>query len=383
VSSREGDNSNDYNFGFDSWYSRGFRTNFIDTSSSWYSNMSVYTIASISANTLSAISLLPFSFAGKQWDSSSDTSGSSSSLKIAGLIISFTMVKKLTAQHTVLVTTSHDNCQNGCPLVDGGFTDNGPITPILSVASRMDEKSRPFHISLLGPSNTMESIKYLLGQGPLGVWTGAGLNLCPFTQVTICTMIGSIRELVIPMLPYQQGEEYNSIATHYAVFRPEQQIMTAFCSDPLSFDHFRGQCQSDSFCHMAVTAVPAQGTDILFTVSNYHSMLSMVWLRPTQLAKRFVQQYVPPSVFGIAYYANMENWFPDFVAVAPQKGGVGFTKIAGHSLLDYLTYLVERLFSSEVHTRTRANSLWHGGTPTCGYSVFRGVRSLNSEKYNN
>jgi len=248
------------------------------------------------------------------------------------------------------------------------------------MASRFAEDKRPYHLSLLGPSNNMDSIKYLMGQGPLGVWTGSGLNVCPFTQVTICTMIGNIRSLVTPMLDYDAANDYASIASHYSVFRPEQQVMTSFCSDPLSFDHFLGQCEGDSFCHLAINPVPGQMTDILYTVSNYVCLISMVWLRPTQLAKRFVEKYVPNVVLSMKYYANMANWFPDFVAVAPQKGGIGFTKIAGHSLLDYLTYLVERLTASEVFVRNSAHLLWQGKKPPCGYSVFRAVRSLTHER---
>jgi len=83
---------NTYNYGYDVYYSRGFRTSFLDASCNWYLNMSVYTIASISANTLTGLSMLPFAFAGKQWDSSSED-GAATGLKITGLLISFTMIK--------------------------------------------------------------------------------------------------------------------------------------------------------------------------------------------------------------------------------------------------------------------------------------------------
>jgi len=296
--------------------------------------------------------------------------------KITGLLISYVMLKKLVGQNSVLVTTLRPQCDAGCPLLDGGFTDNGPITPVLSATSRMPENIIPRHVSLLGPANTMESIKYLLGDGALGIWTGSGMNLCPFTQVTICNMVTTVRELVVPMLPYDAFNQYNSIGSHYKVFRPDQQVMEPFCSDPLSFDHFHGMCTGDSFCHMGMTAVPGVSTDVMFTANPQLFLLSMIWLRPTKLAARFVEKYVPNAVVGMKYYANMVNWFPDFVAIAPQKGGIGFTKIAGHSILDYLTYLVERLIDVEVNMLILSHDMWTGSLPTCGYSVFRAARSM-------
>jgi len=376
ISPREAQ-GNTYNFGFDCYLSRGFRTNYLGPADKWYLNMTVYTLASISANTLTGISILPFSWAGKQWDNSADQSGMSSALKIVDLVISFAMVRKLAAQHTLLMTTSRPLCESGCVLLDGGFTDNGPVTPVLAHGSRADSNMRPVHISLLGPSNTMESIKYLMGQGPLAVWTGSGLNLCPFTQVTICTMITEARTLLVPMMEHEASNDYKSISHHYQVYRPDQQVMSSFCHDPLSFDHFLSMCTGDSFCHCAAKAVPGTMTDVQFHVDHYVFILSMVWLKPTQLASRFVEKYVPNAVLQMKYYVHMASWFPDFVAVAPQKGGIGFTKIAGHCLLDYLTYLVERLLKSQTFVRTQAHATWVGSSfPPCGYQIFRKVRVL-------
>jgi len=314
---------------------------------------------------------LPFSFAGKQWDNSADESGGSIVMKLSGLVISFVMMKKLIAQHTILVTNLAPQCGGACPLLDGGFTDNGPITPILAASSDMEENLRPRHVSLLGPSNTMDSIKYLLGTGPLAIWTGSGLNLCPFTQVSICRMISTMRGLIVPQLEYDIAQQYRSISSHYSVFRPNQQVIKPHCMDPLIFDHFSSMCLGDSICHMIVGTVWSAATAVQFRMSNHLFQLSMVWLAPTNIASRFVSQYIPNEMLSMQYYSDMTIWFPDFVAVAPQKGGIGFTKVAGHSLLDYLTYLVLRLLQSQVRIRRQAFEIFQGGEPSCGYDIFK------------
>lgn len=364
-----------YNYGFDSYLSRGFDAL---AAEGWFANMSVYSIASISANIPSGISLLPFSFVGKQWENTDDRMGTHTALKVAGLILSYVMLRKLTAQHTILSTSTAPQCESGCPLLDGGFTDNGPVTPVLARASRMQLALRPRNMALLGPSNTMDAIKYLMAQGPLSIWTGFGLNLCPFTQVNLCDVITTLRELSVPMLDYDVAQQYHSIDNHYQVTRPDQQVMMAYCGDPLIFDHFKTQCDGNSACHMFLHVIPGILTDINFSINSHLFVLTMVWLRPTKIAGRFVDQYVPSDVRAMKYYANMDTWFPDFVATAPQKGGLGFTKVAGHSLLDYLTFLVVRLLKITINMRHVAYEMSQGNRPACGYHVFQRAHRLTT-----
>jgi len=288
------------------------------------------------------------------------------------------MIKKLDTQHSILTNRAIPDCGNSCPLVDGGFTDNGPITPVLATSSQMDVTLWPHQLSLLGPLQTMTTIKYLLGTGPFGIWTATGLNLCPFTQISICNMITKARTLATPLLPFDIGEQYRSITDRYSINRPDKQVLQAFCSDPLIFDHFRAMCEGDSVCHMCTVALPHWSTKIQFTATRHIFMLTMLWLAPTSIATRFVDAYIPQEMLKMEYYSNMNLWFPDFVAVAPQKGGMGFTKPAGHSLLDYLTYLTQRLIASEVSVRMTTAKLVQNVLPTCGYDVFR-----ESSKYNN
>jgi len=367
--------ANNYNYGFDSFLSRGMNA-FYDQY--WYSNMSVYSVSSISANTLSGISMVPFSFAGKQWDYSDDIAGVAVVLKLAGLVISFIMLKKLVAQHSVLVTNLAPQCKAGCPLLDGGFTDNSPITPVLSAASEAPAFLHPRQISILAPANTMQAIKYLMGIGSLGIWTAGGLNLCPFTQVSICKMITTMRELVVPSLPYEIGHQWRSISFMYQVHRPDQQVISPYCEDPLIFDHFAAMCLGDSICHMITNAVPGTATAIRFMPADFTFQLSMVWLAHTNIAARFVTTYIPDEMIEMQYYSDMKIWFPDFAAIAPQKGGIGFTKVAGHSVLDYLTYLVIRLTKTQTQIRVVAYAISKGNPPTCGYTIFEKTRQFTA-----
>jgi hypothetical protein len=375
VEAREG--REDYNYGFDTWLSRGMEGK---NRFQWYSNASVYTVASISANTPSAISLIPFSFAGKEWDGSGDRSMLPTVLKITGLLLSYVMVQMLKNRHTVVTNDWKATCNGrGCPLLDGGFTDNGPITPVLASASAADPSLMPRQLALLGPISTMFTVEYLMGIGSLNLESGAGVNFCPFTQVSVCKMITSTRELLVPMLDDDMRRDWNNIASHYQVYKPNAQALKPFCADPLIYDHFRGMCEGDSFCHMASNAVPSRFNEIRITINSFLFVLSMLWLAPTSIASRFVLEYIPDAMRKMKYYENMELWFPDFVIVAPQKGGPGFTKVAGHSLLDYLTYIVQRLLATEIRIRLEAWELAEGVLPACGYRVFD--RSRNFDEF--
>jgi len=355
-----------YNYGFNSYLSRGLDAT---NSAGWYSNMSVYTAASISANTPSGINLLPFSFAGKEWDNSDDTKAMFTVLKLVGLVTSYIMVKKLVSTHAVLVTRLPLHCESGCPLLDGAFTDNGPVTPILAAASALAPNVRPYQVSLLGPTSTMGTVSYLLGFGSMDLF--GQVNMCPFTEVSKCGIIDEIKTLTVPELGPDVAVAYRSLSNAYSVYRPNQQVIKAFCADPLIYDHFDSMCRSDGICHMHVNALPGRMTRIQYTVTEHTFILTMIWLGPTKLGARFVHEYIPATVLQMKYYVNMALWFPDFNAAAPEKGGIGFTKIAGHAVLDYLTYLVQRLLSKEVFHRVTAYWLMTGYSPPCGYAVFQ------------
>jgi len=360
------------NYGFDSYLSRGMTG---DKKTHWYANMSVYYCASLSANTPSGFVILPFAFSGKSWDATEEftiLSNRKTSLKILGMGLAFIMVKKTMLMNQVVSSRRIPHCErSGCPVMDGGFTDNGPVIPVLSRAAEMPEQHRPRQVSQLGPANTMDTIKYLLGQGPLNIWTLSGLNLCPFTQSNLCRIMTTIRQLTVPVLPSLIEQSYVAISSNYGIWRPYVQAMYPYCGDPLLFDQFEGSCKTDSVCDMWLTVVASNINSIAFLLANHLFVLTMLWLAPTALATRFVLGLVPQKVINMPYYNNMDSWFPDYVAIAPQKGGLGFTKVAGHSLLDYLTLLTVRLLYKLVSMRTTAGMMFLGINPRCEFKVFQ------------
>jgi len=375
----QGSNSQGLNYGFDSYLSRGLVA---DKKTEWYGNMSVYYCSSLSANTPSGFVILPFGFSGKSWDAvagSNIMSPMSTSLKVVGMGLAFVMVKKTMLLNQVVSSRRIPYCErSGCPLMDGGFTDNGPVIPVLSRASEMVEHQRPRHVSQLGPANTMDTIKYLLGNGPLNIWTLSGLNLCPFTQTNLCRIISTIRTLVVPVLPTEIEQSYIAISSNYGIWRPSVQAMYPYCGDPLLFDHFEGSCKSKSICDMWLTVVASGINKIAFLLANQLFVLTMLWLAPTPLASRFVLGFVPQKVINMPYYNNMDSWFPDYVAIAPQKGGFGFTKVAGHALLDYLTLLTVRLLYNLVRMRTTAGLMFLGINPRCEFAVYKMAAVYNT-----
>merc|ERR1711924_173626 len=92
---------------------------------------------------------------------------------------------------------------------------------------------------------------------------------------------------------------------------------------------------------------------------------------------RFVNMYMPQEVWAISYYEHMDQWFPNFDAIAPQKGGVGFTSVAGNSFMDWMTYLSIRLVGYIARSKDAAHSLTSDNPPPCDYSTYTGVAKLS------
>jgi hypothetical protein len=336
----------------------------------YYENLTVTKAASISANTLSVFNLLPFQFAGKSWGANGLGSPVTLGLKWYGMALSFILIEKL--KYTKSVVTGDD----GAILIDGGMTDNMPLTQNLAKSSRMPASTRPAEFLVSGPSNTMRNAQFLAGTMPMGLWTFGGLNMCPFVQVSICTMIGTVRSLLLGIVSSEVYKEYKSIGSAFEVWRPNMQVYTPFCGDPLNFDHFSGQCYTDGMCHMFITILPNRMADILPTVETWVTALSQVFLSATPVSKRFVLSYIPPEMTRLSYYENMQDWFPDFAAVAKDNGGVGFNNPAGHSLQDYLTYLIQRLTKILVYSKISATAVSYGLIPSCGYEVYTAIEKF-------
>jgi hypothetical protein len=340
-------------------------------------NMSVTSVVSISANTLTGFSMMPTALSAQGWSISGP---SAPMLKIMAVSLSYIMTKRLMSSHQILyITFEAGQCMTGaCPAMDGTYTDNGPLTPTLSFASRGPALSRVTHVAMSGPTATFAQMKYLLGQGPLGVYTAQGGNNCPFTEPAICMMLGEVRALVVSNLPREEWKDYEDLASVYQVWRPEAQVIAPFCGNPVLIDEMEGQCKSMGFCSATMVVVPSKIADIAITPDPYRCIISAVFLSPSPLAARFVRQYIPIELYRIRYFSNMENWFPDFSLTAPEKGGVAFNFPAGHSLLDYVTFLAQRLILEELEMDMEANDLVEGKTPACGLHGFYEVSEENN-----
>jgi hypothetical protein len=370
---------NPYNFGYDSYLARCTRAFILDKDK--YSappahNISVAWVCAGSANTQTGFAMAPFAIAGKSWDGLTAQSALSPLLKMFALLISYLMVKRLMSAHTLLTIkdsyTTFQGCKDGCPIMDGGFTDNAVLTPIISGSVKISP-NRPAWISSIGASSTMATVKYLMGFGPLSIYTMAGVNVCPFTQGGLCTMISRVRELAVGTLPALSEQAYNDLGNAYQVFRPEVKLMTPYCGDPLSYDLFDGECNADSVCDMWAVIIPSTINLVTFTADVYVIVFVMAYIQSTPVSARFVKTYLPQAMWVMQYYEHMDQWFPDFDAISPSKGGIGFTNLAGNSFLDWMTYLNQRLVGYLFDTKKDAHELVRGTAPACYYDIYEMV----------
>lgn len=235
---------------------------------------------------------------------------------------------------------------------------------VVSAAASINP-GRPSYIFSLGCTSTMITIKYLLGTGPLGIWSLNGINICPFTVGGICTILTKTRDMVVGSMADAARQDYFDIGNEYQVFRPSQKMITPYCGDPLTYDLFAGKCLSESACDMWASILPSAVLKIPFTADVYSITFVMVYLQPTKVSARFVYAYMPQDMWLLSYYSNMDSWFPDFDAVSPDKGGLGFTRLAGNSLLDFMTYLTMRLVAFLENCKANANKLSSGVSPPC------------------
>lgn len=338
-------------------------------------NVSAAWVVSASANTQSGFVLMPFSISSKNRYS---VTADNSHLTMISLIISFVMVRKVMKEHQVLNTavfTEVKNCDGGCPILDGGFSDNAPLTPVVAASMKLPTQTRPSWILSVGAASTMSTIKYLMGTAPMAIWTFGGINVCPFTIGGLCTMITKLRTLMVGVISFKSQQSYFSISNAYGVYRPDMQLMVPYCGDPLAFDLFEGMCNADSVCDMWATILPNTLNAIFFSPDVYVIVFVMAFLQVTPVSSRFVKLYMPQQMWNIQYYSHMDLWFPNFDAVQPGKGGMGFTNIAGNSFLDYMTYLNLRLVQYIFETKQQAIRYSRTGFLLCDHKLYEAVET--------
>jgi len=372
-----------YNFGFDSYLARSvnaYNINDAGVQTSHF-NVTVMSVVAASANIESGAVMLPFALAGKSWDGLTAGGPLGPAMKLFSLVIQFLMIKKLLLAHTIMNVADYVNvpaCKGGCPIMDGGFTDNGPLTVVVAAGSKVPESTRPVWMLSVGAQATMSTVKYLMGTGTLKVWTFSGVNVCPFTVAGICTILSKVRELAVQALPPLSQTSYYSLGNAYQVYRPEIKLLAPYCGDPLTYDLFEARCAAEGMCDMWTTIIPSSLNDVKFTADTYILVFVMAFLDRTPVSARFVKKYLPQDMWNIMYYEHMDDWFPNFDALAPQKGGIGFTNLAGNSFMDFMTYLNLRLVGFTVHSKNDAWKMTHGDAhPVCDYTTYEAVDELS------
>lgn len=320
----------------------------------WYSNYSVSKASVISANSVHKYLVSPLVLQPKAMATS----------EVVTVFSQYFMITKLMATNTLMGTKDPPGCKTiSCVFVGAGLTDSTGITTTLSYASKAPSISRPVLVMISGGTSTFASVKHLLGTGSLSLASMGSIGMCPFGSPEMCEM----KEAMVPMM----------LSESLSVFKPQARAISTYCGDPVAFDTFEGACSADGLCHMISMAVPGKTTAIAYMVENPIFVLSMTFIDPTHLSKRFVAKYIPQKMLNQDYYLNMDQWFPNFDYVSPQKGGmgggIGFTKTAGNALMDYMTYLSMRLVLNFVHVKTLAIGILKGMSPHCGYAVYEKV----------
>jgi len=371
-----------FNYGYDSYLSRAAAAYDVkgEMWSVHMSNASLSITCAASANTQSGFLMFPFSLAGKSWDGITMSNALAPAMKLFSMVLSYVMIRRLMAAHSVMSDTLSYMCKNGCPIMDGSFTDNAPLTPIVASSAATTPTIRPTYILSIGAASTMVTVKYLMGAGPVGFWSLSGINACPFTVGGICTILSKIRELVVAGLPTFMEQDYFEIGNTFQIYMPEAQLITPFCGDPLTYDLFAGTCAAEGACDMMATVIPSTINNVPFTPEVYSIVFVMAYLQTTPVASRFVSSYLPQSMWSLEYYEHMDSWFPNFDALAPAKGGVAFTALAGNSFMDFMTYLNIRLNSYLVSTKLSAGLLAKGTPPKCSFSEYKLVEMMTDSQ---
>merc|ERR1719156_524529 len=101
----------------------------------------------------------------------------------------------------------------------------------------------------------------------MDIWTGGtGGNICPFSDVSFCSTLSDLRELTKRMASPEVLHNYLEMSGAYAIWLPQNQIMAAFCGDPIAYDEFQNICIATSYCQMNIVAVPNPKMHISYTL---------------------------------------------------------------------------------------------------------------------
>jgi len=362
---------NPYNYGWQSFLPH-YTTALVKQSAvrfAYYENMTVVFAVAASSNLQALLISLPSALLGRSWDV---TGTSMAVVKIFGIALAYIMTQKLIRTQVYMTVHEAPFCSSGCPVLDSGATDPLPLSQSISYAVHSKRRSSvaPFVFTVVGPESSTTIIKFLCGAGPLSLWTGAGINFCPFDNVDICTSITRVAALSGSLQVSEEAETLHNLQRSYQIWLPENQIYSPVCADPIQLDLLGADCAAANYCDLFVVILPSIKAQIPFTSDTFYAVIALLSLAATKLSEHFALSFLPAALFRIPYYKHLDQWFPNYSFFSAGKGGFGFTKESGNPLMDYMTYLVERVgahFTAEGQT---SNFI-------CSYSQFLNTLSQN------
>jgi len=243
---------------------------------------------------------------------------------------------------------SSPHCSSGCAMVDGAAVDSFPVIQSVSYAvhSKLKTSSAPFVFPVVGPTSSLGLVKVLAGTGPLEVYSGNGVNICPFDNVETCITMSRGFALMSSFLVSEEEKTFLSLKHSYEIWLPDVQIFSPVCSDPIQIDLLSADCLAANYCDLLVAVLPSIKGQIPFTADTFYAVIAILSLASTSLSEHFVHTFLPADLLKIPYYEHLDRWFPNYSFFAKGKGGFGFSKESGNSLMDYITYLTQRVGAS-------------------------------------
>merc|ERR1719171_1582324 len=182
----------------------------------------------------------------------------------------------------IMTTKLFPYCDEGCPVMDPGFIDNGPLSINFAMISNLPAPITPTLVVNIGAASTFSTFNFFLGRERLDVWSSTGgVNVCPFPDVSVCSALTMFREVVKRVVDPETLAQYLEVSTAYAVWLPQSQIMADLCGDPLAYENFKGACSVQSFCSMAITVIPSDCMKIQFTLRPLNVILAIAYLGNT------------------------------------------------------------------------------------------------------
>lgn len=236
---------------------------------------------------------------------------------------------------------------------------------------------------IAGPASTFSMFNYQLGKGPYDIWSGggAGINLCPFELPQLCGLITTLRKIVVSNFDQETAKTYIDLSSAFGMYLAENQVISPFCGDPLAYDEFHAQCKASSFCSLEASVVPSKKELISFTAEPMLIVIAVVYLSSTPIAVNFVEDFLPSRLRSLPYFEHMDQWFPNYQFISQGKGGMGFTRPAAHTLMDYMSYLSLRLALALWETKDGAWNLHAGTLPLCGYTIYSEVSGQSASDF--